>query len=92
MDLGEDSPFFELEFPPKSISSFPIRDPLLQNLHLTFVLCSASQMKISQNFVAFSEYMNFILGLCVMKWGMKKGGILFVTLNHQFIVTNLLIF
>ena len=29
-----------------------------RNLHLTFVLSSASQ-KISQNFVAFSEYMNF---------------------------------
>ena len=34
---------------------------ILWNLHLTFVLCSASQkkVKISQNFVAFSEYMNF---------------------------------
>ena len=31
---------------------------ILRNLHLTFVLCSAikSQVEISQNFVAFSEY------------------------------------
>ena len=34
---------------------------ILQNLHLTFVLSSAfkSKVEISQNFVAFSEYMNF---------------------------------
>ena len=34
---------------------------ILRNLHLTFVLCSAvkSKMKISQNFVALSEYINF---------------------------------
>ena len=31
---------------------------ILRYFHLTFVLCSASQ-KILQNFVAFSEYMNF---------------------------------
>ena len=37
----------------------------MQNLNLTFVLCKyvltvvKSKMKISQNFVAFSEYMNF---------------------------------
>ena len=38
---------------------------ILRNLHLTFVLCSASQSKveISQNFLAFSEYMNFKLTL-----------------------------
>ena len=36
---------------------------ILQNLHLTFVLCSVvkSKVKISQNFVAFSEYMNFTI-------------------------------
>ena len=32
---------------------------ILRNLHQSFVLGTASQM-ISQNFVAFSEYMNFI--------------------------------
>ena len=35
---------------------------IFRNLHLTFVLCSASQkskVEISQNFVAFSEYINF---------------------------------
>ena len=34
---------------------------ILQNLHLTFVLCSVSQKQggVSQNFEAFSEYMNF---------------------------------
>ena len=33
----------------------------MRHLHLTFVLCSASQskVKILQNFVVFSEYMNF---------------------------------
>ena len=31
----------------------------LRNIHLTFVLCSASEIKISQNFVTFSECMNF---------------------------------
>ena len=35
---------------------------ILRNLHLNFVLCTASQIlvEISQNFVAFSENMNFI--------------------------------
>ena len=35
---------------------------ILRNLHLTFVLVVPvkSKVKISQNFVAFSEYMNFI--------------------------------
>ena len=35
---------------------------ILQNLHRRFVLCDACQitMEISQNFVAFSEYMNFL--------------------------------
>ena len=32
---------------------------MLRNLHLTFVLCCESKVKISKNFVAFSEYMNF---------------------------------
>ena len=34
---------------------------ILRNLHLTFVLCSASRnkVKIPQNFVVFSEYVNF---------------------------------
>ena len=36
---------------------------ILRNLHLTFVLCNVvpvkSKVKISQNYVAFSEYMNF---------------------------------
>ena len=35
----------------------------MQNLHLTFDLCTVakSKVKISQNFVVFSEYMNFNL-------------------------------
>ena len=32
----------------------------MRNLHCRFVLCSKSTVEISQNFVAFSEYMNFI--------------------------------
>ena len=32
---------------------------ILQNLHQLFVLCTASHI-ILQNFVAFSEYMNFM--------------------------------
>ena len=32
----------------------------LQNLHRIFVLFSRSTVEILQNFVAFSEYMNFI--------------------------------
>ena len=34
---------------------------ILWNFHLTYVLCSASQIKveISQNFGAFTEYVNF---------------------------------
>ena len=40
---------------------------ILRNLHLNFVLCSIvpvkSKVKISQYFVAFSEYMNFIQGV-----------------------------
>ena len=31
----------------------------MQNLHLTFDCMYCSEVKISQNFVAFSEYMNF---------------------------------
>ena len=35
---------------------------ILRNLHLTFILCSVkSKVKILQNFVAFSEYMNLIM-------------------------------
>ena len=38
---------------------------ILRNLHLTFVCmyCTVdkSKVEISQNFVAFSEYMNFII-------------------------------
>ena len=35
----------------------------MRNLHLTFDLCTVvkSKVKITQNFVAFSEYMNFII-------------------------------
>ena len=32
---------------------------ILRNLHQLFVLCTASQIEILQNFVALSEYMNF---------------------------------
>ena len=37
---------------------------ILGNLHLTFVLCTVpvkSMVEISQNFVAFSEYMNLYI-------------------------------
>ena len=42
---------------------------ILRNFHLTFVLCSVSQskVKISQNFVVFSEYMNFTKSLYCLK-------------------------
>ena len=31
----------------------------MQNLHQLFVLCTASHIIVGENFVAFSEYMNF---------------------------------
>ena len=37
----------------------------MRNLHLTFVVPVKSKAEISQNFVAFSEYMNFMEGLLV---------------------------
>ena len=41
---------------------------ILGNLHQLFVLCIASQiMEISQNFLAFSEYMNFKITILVEK-------------------------
>ena len=36
-------------------------------LLLSYVVSVKSKMKISQNFVAFSEYMNFKIGCCWMK-------------------------
>ena len=43
-------------FPNNVLTCIQRRPQILRNLPLTFVLCSASQ---KQNFVAFSEYMNF---------------------------------
>ena len=49
---------------------------ILQNLPLTFVICSA-KVKISQNFVAFSEYMNFKILIWILKWAEKTDDCLF---------------
>ena len=44
----------------------------MRNLHLTFVVPVKSKAEISQNFVAFSEYMNFIFAIQRKKLDYKK--------------------
>jgi hypothetical protein len=41
---------------------------MLQNLHLTFVFVNKSKVEISQNFVVFSEYMNFKTEILSLLW------------------------
>ena len=63
---------------------------ILRNLHLNFVLCCASQRygEISQNFAAFSEYMN-LNSTFVKYWWDKELRLQFIVLTSSFCIKTL---
>ena len=50
----------------------------MQNLHLSFDWHYKSKVEIKQNFVAFSEYMNFNCKLSLYIQDVKKGNIRYI--------------